>query len=63
MHSTATTADRGVYVTDGLHLFRIVTLLTPEGESGSAEIEDCFTLRTRAITAEELWELDLRPVR
>jgi hypothetical protein len=51
----------GVYVTDGRRLFRVIEPLDPV-TGRRAELEDCYTLRTRAYDSQELWTLQLHPV-
>ena len=57
-----TAGDAGVYLTDGRQLFRVVALLTPPDDTGSAELEDCMTLEVLELTADELWRMQLEPV-
>ena len=51
----------GVYLTDGLRLFRVVGTLTPD-DGPCLHLEDCYTLSEALYTTSELWEMDLRTV-
>jgi hypothetical protein len=52
----------GSYLTDGEHLFRVLSLFL-YGPSMLVSIEDCLTLRTHAYAASELQTRRLRLVR
>jgi hypothetical protein len=54
------TFSAGVYVTDGYHLFRVVS----PGQSlfPSAELEDCHTLEVDRYYADELYAMRLHRV-
>ena len=53
--------DPGVYLTDGLRLFRVVGTLAPN-DGPCVHMEDCYTLSEDLYTAHELWEMQLRTV-
>lgn len=61
----------GAYLTDGVHLYRVVrTFAAPAGESSvepvptvdrwvQAELEDCITLAVTSHTPDALWRMGL----
>ena len=53
-------ADR--YYTDGVSLFRLVSLLRRRNEPTLVEIEDCESLYTTLVELAEIDELALHPV-
>jgi hypothetical protein len=53
--------NHGLYLTDGLRLFRVVGTLTP-AEGPCVHLEDCYTLSEELYTPGELWEMQLRTV-
>jgi hypothetical protein len=53
-------ADR--YYTDGVSLFRLVSLLMRPNEPTLVEIEDCESLYTTLVEVAEVDELALHPV-
>lgn len=57
----ATPIDSSVYVTDGVHLFRVVAAFTEEHPE-NALLEDCLTLEVRSYRSGELAEMPLRSV-
>ena len=59
--NTSVGHDPGVYLTDGLRLFRVVGTLTPNN-GPCVHMEDCYTLSEDLYTAHELWEMQLRTV-
>ena len=50
------------YVTDGIHLYRIVSGLDWVQGRAYAVLEDCRTLRVRSYSSDDLWAMNLRPV-
>jgi hypothetical protein len=51
------------YLTDGIHLFRVVLRFSPGSGSQVALLEDCLTLEVTPHSPDELYAMGLRPVR
>ncbi len=55
---------RDAYLTDGIRLYRVVSMLfDPWKGGGSAELEDCLNLETALYSQEALGEMRLKLVR
>ena len=55
--------EPGAYVTDRVSLYRVVTALSWPPRESFAVLEDCLTLDTLALSADELHKLELELVR
>jgi hypothetical protein len=51
------------YVTDGTRLFRVVSGFAGSPPDNFAALEDCMTLEIAPYTPEQLWKMQLQPVR
>ena len=50
------------YVTDGIHLYRVVSPLDWVQDKAYAVLEDCRTLKVRSYSSDDLWAMNLRLV-
>lgn len=55
-------AERGAYVTDGTHLYRVIAPADPALGTKDAVLEDCATLTWRIHSVAELFWIPLRPI-
>jgi hypothetical protein len=55
--------EPSAYLTDGSHLFRVITGFTYPPEGSRATLEDCATLEVSSYSADDLWGMGLRLVR
>jgi hypothetical protein len=60
--SSCRPAERGAYVTDGTHLYRVIAPADPEIGTKDAVLEDCATLVWRIHGVAELYWIPLRPI-
>jgi hypothetical protein len=55
--------ESGPYFTDGLDLFRVVSVTSDAGGPRLVELEDCRTLKSSVYVGNALMTLGLEPVR